>query len=234
MTLGRSPFEIDPDEIAQLDTQRLVQLLNTLLRNEGVKLGLPANGIKLTADINTPDGGIDLSIDTTFEGRELPGHSQYLDPGFTVVQYKRSWTNATKVKKELQKPEVQNAFASGANYILITGNGMVPATQAKRENDLRGWAKAAGCTGSVRLYVADHVAGWTSEVPAARAAFRSEIQNYLQASYFLDHEQRHAIPFESDASRQALMDEITTSCWGKNRLQLTSGFPVQLASENRG
>src|SRR2546429_455725 len=107
-----SPFRITPSNIAELTEVGLVALLNHLLWDEGRRLNLPPNALKLSLRIQEPDGGADAITDPL--GKTAP----HLGDGLMVWQFKQTqrWLTEKQLIEELNKPVVQAAFSNGAGY----------------------------------------------------------------------------------------------------------------------
>ncbi len=210
-----NPFEVTPEEIEHLDVLGMVRLLNTLLLDEGVRLGVPVSQVKITEHIYSADGGIDaIVVDTRSATVERGSTANFIDPGLTIVQYKKSWPGPAKMKVEVAKSKVQAAFQKGANYLLILGTGFPAPSQTEYEETLREMAEEVGCFGTVRLLVPEHISSWASRVPSAQFALRPQIREYFQASAFLEREERHHIPFAPDAQRRETIAAIRSALFG--------------------
>lgn len=95
--MATTVFEIVPEEIERMVVDQFVDLVTTLMLDEGVRLGIPPNEIRVTRRIYDPDGGADAITDAgTEKGR-------YFAPGLTVWQFKKSWPDLGKLAGEVGK-----------------------------------------------------------------------------------------------------------------------------------
>lgn len=199
-----SPFTVTEADVERLDEHDLVRLMNRLLWAEGRNKGIPPDNLYLTQRIHDPDGGVDATTNNEI------ADSDYIPRGLTVWQFKQTkkYPSEGQLRKELRKSKVQEGFRQGAGYTLAWGKGMAPTRQGEGKLKLQQLAEEAGCVGPVRLLVADHVAGWASEVPPALFELRPQIARYYRADQFLQREPRHAVPFEADPLRAAIIEAI--------------------------
>ena len=205
-TLGVSPFELHAGAIEALREDDLVRLVNTLIWDEGRRLGVPATAIRVTLRTKDPDGGIDALTDVGARD------SRYLRSGEMVWQFKRSWPDRARLRdRDLAAPGAKEAFERGAGYTLVVGEGMVPRTHLSRLRTLEGLARDEGCRGPVQLLDAEQVARWTSSVPGAHLELVWSLRGYQRADRVLA-DGRHSTPYEPDQARREAMADITALC----------------------
>ncbi|MBF6611613.1 MAG: hypothetical protein IVW55_00610 [Chloroflexi bacterium] len=206
-----NPSEITYRDIENLPDIGVVRLVNLLIKDEGERLRLPANQVRTTLAITDPDGGIDAITDA------VEKESSYFPRGSTVWQFKKSWPGTPQQREaELTKPAVQEMFAQGSNYIMVVGHRTTPHWNRKREEALRDLAREHGCTGEVRIYEANLIAGWASTVPAARFEFHHPTGEFIRADQAL-RDPVHATEFEMDAGRQTILSAIKEQVFSEAR-----------------
>jgi hypothetical protein len=74
-----SLFTVTNDDLRRLDAGGAVALISELLWAEATRLGIPISKIHISADVNTPDDGVDAKIsDNTVTGDLIrAGHTVY-------------------------------------------------------------------------------------------------------------------------------------------------------------
>jgi hypothetical protein len=192
-------FEVQADEISNLNEQNFVRVCNTLLRHEGRRLGVPQEDILTTLRINDPDGGIDAVT-------RVHANGIFIRAGETVWQYKVSYPDSIPELEEALRNSApaQAAFARGAGYTLVVGAGMPANLQESRQRSLQEALRRVKCEGEVVLLVADHVAHWVASVPAALLVLHPELGEYLNVEIVL-RDARHSVMFHADDQRDALI-----------------------------
>ena len=129
-------FTVRNDDLGRLDEHTAVDFFQRLLWAEARRIGIEISKINVTSDINTPDGGIDATVDES----QITAGSGIIQPGKTSYQIKsgnafKPWQKS-EIKKELfgtKTPESQNlgesirdCLEAGGTYVLVcTGIDLV-------------------------------------------------------------------------------------------------------------
>jgi hypothetical protein len=196
-----SPFEITEDEVKRLGEVPFVALCNRLIWVDALRARVPKDKVLISLQTKTKDEGIDADTDAG----ALSG--EFVPPGRAVWQFKTTWKSKKSREKELRGAAIQQAFKAGAGYTFLLGEALVSKTHDGRQRTLEKEARAAGCTGPVRLFSASHIAAWASSVPSAVFELRPQIGEWLRADDILTSS-KHNVPFEVDDARSAIMTNI--------------------------
>lgn len=153
-------FEVQTEEIERLDNIRFGEFMNRLLRAEGSSVGISQDNIETTVRQYEHDDGIDARVNGA-------SGSEWIPDGFSVWQFKSSDLEPRKIRKEFQKPAVQEAVSAGGTYCLVIGKSLTTTKQRNRKEELDRLFAAAGITPHrYRLYTADQLARWASQYPS--------------------------------------------------------------------
>ena len=201
-------FAVSEDEIAALDNHRLRPLLNKLLREEARKYGIPPHALQLTDVDNIGDEGIDARIQHNLT---LPAQCRIPD-GLSVWQYKAG--NATKgdIRKESQKPGIQDAIRTGGVYCFITGYQYSHTMRKSRETALAEAFAAHNKPSKGVLFTAAEIADWVSDYPVIAADlldFRMHDDLITFEQWDTLPEMRSEVEFQVNDKRQTLLDTIS-------------------------
>lgn len=122
-------FEIEKHELGRLSAEDAEKLIARLLKAEVGKFGINPGSVQHTGSTTAPDGGIDISVDT----KKKRFNSEFLPKGKTIIQVKRSITQPSKIKSEMQDKEekakngkvklsstIDSLVKNGGNYIIVS------------------------------------------------------------------------------------------------------------------
>ena len=118
------PLEVTAGHIQRLDERGLPLLVRRLLHAEADANGLPLDGIRVAANITTPDGGEDGRIQ--WEGG--PPRTRMLPGSFVQFQFKagpiapKSAGNDVVTKGGTIKDMIRAGLADGAHYVMVCGH----------------------------------------------------------------------------------------------------------------
>ncbi len=198
-----SAFEVVAKDITASSEEQLVELCNLLIWEDAMSAHMPSERVKITLRIHDPDGGIDAFTDN------LGPAVRFVLDGLTVWQFKKRWPRSlARFKKELEGARAaQEQFEKGAGYTLVVGQSMAANRQLEREKTIEEIARSVGCTGPVRVFFADQVARWATNVPATLFMLGRPIFGYQRADVMLESEE-HATQFNPDPQREATIDAL--------------------------
>ena len=154
-------FEITAKEIENLSPEIFADVINRLLRAESSRTGMSPRNVQTSLKIYEPDGGIDALV------KDAPVNSHdWLPQGTSVWQFKSGGKShsPTDLKKEFDKPEVQNALQQGGAYCIVIGKGLSRTTRKNREDALRDCCASAQLPiDSCHIFDANQASQWASE-----------------------------------------------------------------------
>ena len=130
---GTLPFDIGGQDIERLTPSDLPELLRRLLGAEVIANDLPADGIKVSSDINARDGGEDGRIEWTAG----PNRTRFLPARLCQFQLKAGKIEPREAAREALKPMVRQVLGSGGCYIIFCGRRYVQERIASREAAIR-------------------------------------------------------------------------------------------------
>ena len=158
---GLLPFEIGGEDIERLTPLNMHKFLLRLLRAEATANDLPMDGIKVSGEINSPDGGEDGRI----EWRAGPDRTAFLPARLCQFQAKVGKITSREAAREALKPMVRQVLSSGGCYILCCGKRYAQQDIEKRERAIRDEIRDAGIEISdhqVDFRDADQIADWAN------------------------------------------------------------------------
>jgi hypothetical protein len=169
-----SLFSVANDHLSRLDAGEAVALITKLLWAEATRLGIPITSIQISADINTPDDGVDAKV----FGHNVVG--DLIRAGHTAYQIKsgdsfKPQQEAT-IRKELfgegspskdhLKRRIRECLDEGGIYVLVcTGIDSVDLTIA--EGHLRNFfIKCDYANPRVEVWVQNQLCGFLTKYPS--------------------------------------------------------------------
>lgn len=179
----RMIFEVDAEQISQLDSVALVQLMKRLLLAECQLVDIPLRAVAVSLQITVPDGGEDGRVEWT-EGTDS---TNYLPSRFNIFQSKAQNLTEGTVKAEVlanphkgknkgakAKPKlndaVSDALSRRGSYVLFCSQ---PFTGQKIEKLRKAIEGAIGQSGvrpsrlaKIDIYDANRIADWVNTHPA--------------------------------------------------------------------
>ncbi|MCP4935770.1 MAG: hypothetical protein GY927_16575 [bacterium] len=211
-------FEVQAEDIADLDDVQLTRLLKMLLHQETRNAGIAQRLVEVALNIRVADGGEDGRIQ--WEGG--PDQTEFLPTRF--VQFQNKATNmfpgdcANEIVRNGQiKPRIDEALAAGAAYILFTtqllNTEQKDARIALIRNILRDQAKAYADTAIIRIYDAASIQGWVNGSVAAITAVLNWIGRPLVTGLqtwerWEQYEENHLFEFVPDEHRVSAIQQI--------------------------
>ena len=197
-------FDVNEIEISQLDPVGFVNFMNHLLSAESNLAGIPSANVHTSLRVTTPDRGVDARLENGTQ------NDDWLPLGTSVWQFKSGKDHVqAKLRKEFQKPGVQEVLKAGGSYCVVVSDDLVDPHFQERKRNLEGYCRELGVpTDRVHLLAAGNIATWARKHPAMRLLlggpglgdlFRWETWNALP---------QFDQPFAIDQQRQNIMDKI--------------------------
>ncbi len=162
------PFDVESQDITQLDALRLTKLLKILLHCEANKNGIAQRAVEVALNITVSDDGEDGRI----EWNGSPDSTDYLPHRLTMFQNKATDMGPAKCARELVtkkgdlKPLVAQVLGQGGTYVLFTTQDLNPKLIKKRVDSMRAKLSALGVanaeTASLFIYDASKISGWVN------------------------------------------------------------------------
>ena len=146
-------FTVNNEDLGRLDERTAVDFFQRLLWAEARRIGIEVSKINVSSDINTPDGGIDATVDEI----QIPTGSGIIKFGKTSYQIKSGNTfkpwQESEIKKELfgtKTPErqylgesIRACLGAGGTYVLVcTSIEPNDSNQRKALNNINKYLKA--------------------------------------------------------------------------------------------
>jgi len=135
-------LDVEPDTLVGLDGEGLTRILRELVWLELYRHGITHASSRVPLNINTPDGGIDASVE--WEGGPDPAKMEGFPSRYTVFQSKATSMGRAACKSELLnsdgddlKPEVKEALEEGASYVLFNSEELNDRQESKRIEGMR-------------------------------------------------------------------------------------------------
>ncbi|MCP4988635.1 MAG: hypothetical protein GY928_22080 [Colwellia sp.] len=162
------PFNVESQDITQLDALQLTKLLKILLHAEAKKFGIEQRAVEVALNITVSDGGEDGRI----EWNGAPDSTDYIPYRKTLFQNKATDMTATECARELVtkkgvlKPLVAQVLGQGGTYVLFTTQELVKLHKQERVKSMRAKLVELGVPNAkkVRLliYDASQISGWVN------------------------------------------------------------------------
>ncbi len=200
------PYSVDPDRVAALTSANFGQFVSRLLATEVAAYQMAGGTLATTYVENTPDGGVDASLQSAAGTRWIPaGHSAW--------QFKARNLGPTACKAEIGKAtHALQILRDGGKYRIVFAATMPPRAVADRRKAIMEELATQGITtaaGDVEVLIADNVARWAEEFPAL--AVNPLIGGTGQFGLTFDQWSRssgHTTSWFSSAARDAQIDEV--------------------------
>ena len=165
--------KVEPEHIARLNPQQLVDLLLRLLNLEAVKYGLPLSDINIPLNINSPDGGEDGRVKWEENNTDWVLNRDWIPNKYTVFQCKakdlgkkESGDEILNSAKDSIKPKVKEVFDANGAYILFCNHPYVQNEIDVRINSIRENLKKFNIDNyenlTIEFYDANKIANWVN------------------------------------------------------------------------
>lgn len=172
-------FEVTGDDIKELDDEQLRTLISRLSIAELRNAGQPISGVTAGGDQNSPDGGIDVRVEThtnDFEGDFIPK----VPVGFQV---KKPDMGPAAIKEEMSpkgvlRPVIEKLADDGGAYIIVSAQGTTSETfLEQRRQAIR--SELDGIPSKDKLHTEFYdrvrIANWANKYPGATAWVREKV-----------------------------------------------------------
>ena len=208
-------FIVEPKAFLQLSPERAVTLFRQLLWAESDRVGVGRHLINVPNCINVGDGGVDAYINDVH-----PSHDEVIPEGSSVYQIKSTDIGPTACKRELHtardlskslKDELDVRLRSGAAYVLVLFADITDAKIRQRRKAIeKELAKFGYANTEVRVFTANHLAGFTNRHPSLVSSLRPELS--ICSPYDIwgsSYDIRRPAAFVMDSARREMVKQIT-------------------------
>lgn len=220
-------FRIDSSDINRLSDIQLTQLLHLLLQSEAFRFGIAQRAAEVALNITVGDGGEDGRISWD----NGPEQTDYLPNRLTMFQVKATemgpqayaneiMTSATSSSPAVLKRRVEAVLDAGGAYIFFTtqelNNSQKEDRITKVREKLHEQGKGYANTCEISIYDAAKISAWVNQFIPAIVAVQNWVGTPVERglktfTQWGEHEDLSRLPFASVASRQAILDTLSTS-----------------------
>ncbi|MCY3883974.1 MAG: type II toxin-antitoxin system MqsA family antitoxin [Gammaproteobacteria bacterium] len=166
-----APFEVTTEHIEVLSEFELPVLISRLLNAEAKEFALPLDGIRVSTEIKSPDGGEDARI--KWDGG--PERTDFVPSRFVQFQLKSGSIKPSRATQEViassgdVKEMISSALNAGAHYVLICTRRYNQKEIEEREQRIHDALTVGGKQpehGRIRFWDAGLLAQWVNHYPA--------------------------------------------------------------------
>ena len=208
-------YIVKPGHFANLSPELTVTRFRRLLWAEADRAKIGRHLINVPDCINVGDGGVDAYIEGI-----LPANDDVIPRGSTVFQVKSADLLPNACRKELHaggdtnrclKKELNYRLKQGAAYVLVLfAEITVAQTRRRREAIENELAKFGYANTEVRVFTANHLAGFTNRHPSLVSSLRPELSicspyDRWGSSYDI----RRPAAFVTDSARREKVKQFT-------------------------
>ena len=176
-----SPFAVTGENISELDQGKFTNLLRLLLTAEALAYNLPADGIHVASNANTPDGGEDGRI--TWRGGRW--RTPFLPSRLNQFQLKSSAVAPARAGQDVLtrhgsvKDMIHSVLVEGGNYIMLCAHSYTGKQIEDRKAKIREAIRSAGIPTDdcqVDFRDSDQIATWVNDHPSVAMWVREQVR----------------------------------------------------------
>ena len=173
--MENSIFTVTNDDLRRLGAGEAVALISELLWAEATRLGIPISKVHISADIYTPDDGVDAKVSEHTAAGDLirAGHTAYqIKSGETFRPQQETVIHnelfgTEKPRKENLKRRIRECLDDNGTYVLVC-TGIDPVDRADAEGHLRKFFTICGYTNpKVEMWVQNQLCGFLTKYPSS-------------------------------------------------------------------
>ena len=212
-------FEVQSQDISELNDLNLTKLLKILLHLEARTVGIAERTVEVALNISVPDGGEDGRI----EWVDGPASTDFLPSRLVQFQNKATDMGPAACANEITtsdgnlKPMVEQALDAGGTYIIFTTQEL--NTQQKQERigairkRLRSLGKGYADTTTIEIYDAAKIQGWVNRYAAAITAVlnwvgRPIVNGLCTWDEWERFDENHHFEYVADQSRNDAIESL--------------------------
>jgi len=214
-------FEVQSQDIAELNDLNLTRLLKILLHLEAKSAGIAERAVEVALNINVADGGEDGRI----EWINGPDSTDFLPSRLVQFQCKATDMGIADCANEIVdrlgnlKRMVEQALNQGGSYILFTTQELNGQQKTERINAIRAKLNKLGKPYSnkvvIKIYDASKIQGWTNRyIPAITAVLNWVGRPLVNGLYTWDEwekfDENQLFKYVSDQSRNSAIESLRT------------------------
>lgn len=212
-------FEVQSQDITELNDLNLTRLLNILLRLEAKSAGIAERAVEVALNIRVADGGEDGRIEWTGG----PADTDFLPSRLVQFQNKATSMGPADCANEIidrqgnLKRMVEQAFDNGGSYILFTTQELNKKQKTNRIKAIRGKLNELGKpysnTAIIDIYDAAKIQGWVNRYVTAITAVLNWVGRPLIHGLFTWDEwekfdENHLFEYVADQSRKDAIESL--------------------------
>ncbi|MCS4174582.1 hypothetical protein [Salinibacter ruber] len=174
-------LDVEPETLDRLGGEGLTRILRELVWLELHRHGITHGNSRVPLNINTPDGGIDASVE--WEGGPDLAQMEGFPSRYTVFQSKATTMGGEACKNELLdgdgelKTRVKEALEQGASYVLFNSDELNDSQESDRIEAMRDAVRDSDAEigpESVDFHVFDasRIVAWARHYPSVVALIR--------------------------------------------------------------
>ena len=172
-------FEITQDQLRQLGSSDLRELVARLCVAELTRRGAPASAVKWGGAHTAPDGGLDIDCDV----RDRPYEGDFVPRARTGIQVKKSTMPPSRIEPEMSpkgtlRPVFSELAAAGGCYLIVSLEDDPAGTWlSKRTTRMRDQVLSLPNHDALRLdfYGRGHLLNWLRNHPAVQLWVRNRL-----------------------------------------------------------
>jgi len=212
-------FEVQSQDIAELNDLNLTRLLKILLHLEAKSAGIAERAVEVALNINVADGGEDGRI----EWINGPDSTDFLPSRLVQFQCKATDMGIADCANEIVdrlgnlKRMVEQALNQGGSYILFTTQELNGQQKTERINAIRAKLNKLGKPYSnkvvIKIYDASKIQGWANRyIPAITAVLNWVGRPLVNGLYTWDEwekfDENQLFKYVSDQSRNSAIESL--------------------------
>ena len=214
-------FTVRNDDLGRLDERTAVDFFQRLLWAEARRIGIEVSKINVPSDINTPDGGVDATVDEV----QIATGSRIIKPGKTSYQIKSGQSFSPWQKSEIQKElfgertplnkqnlgeSIRACLNDGGTYILVcTRIDLAEPRRTDALNHIKDYLKQCGYRQpKVDVWGQNNLISFLDSFPSLALWVTGRNNANFQTHNSWTQDANMRFPFVSGESQQELITNI--------------------------
>ena len=214
--MQNSLYSVTNDDLRRLDAGEAVALISDLLWAEATRLGIPISKIHISADVNTPDDGVDATIsDHTFTGDLIrAGHTAYQIKSGKSFQPQREAVIRSELfgdnppSKANLKRRIRECLDNNGTYILVC-TGIDPVDPTLALNHLRNFFTVCGYANpKCEFWMQNQLCGFLTKCPSIALHVNGREAGQLRTHRSWAGDAEMGLPFQPGANQLNLISNL--------------------------
>jgi hypothetical protein len=211
-----SLYGVTNDDLRRLDAKEAVALISELLWAEATRLGIPISKIHISAEVNTPDDGVDAtSSDHTFTGDLIrAGHTAYQiksGKSFELQQeavIRGELFGVHPPSKANLKRRIRDCLDENGTYILVC-TGIDPVDPALALGHLRKFFTACGYANpKCEVWMQNQLCGFLTKYPSIALHVNGREAGQLRTHRSWAGDAEMGLPFKPGTNQLNLISNL--------------------------